>query len=117
MRKDTASNPVREWSAWAAGALTLAVALAAGCTTNRMPGNGQPATSPGIGTAGTASTPGSSSGTSGTVPSNPPMISSSADAAATMAAIQPHVGRVLGPADPGQSTAAAAQPAPVTGQY
>src|SRR6266849_599106 len=88
-------------------ALTLTTLLAAGgCTTNKVPGNGQPSSSPEVGSAGTAATPGSSSGTSGTptTPANPPIVSSSEDAAATIGAPQPHTGRILGPADPGGSS-------------
>ena len=103
MRKTIRTNSLRGLAAPAIGALSLAVVLAtSGCSTNRMPGNGTPANPSNIGSSGTATTLGTSSGNdSAKPPENPPMISSSAgDAASTMAAIQPHVERVLGPADP-----------------
>src|SRR4051812_38843266 len=118
MRKATRNNSLRGLRVSAIGGLSLAVVLAAGCSSNRMPGNGEPANDSHIGSAGTATTPGTSSGTSGaTTPANPPMLSSaSGDPAATMAAIQPHTGRVLGPADPAP-TGAPNAPNPPTGQY
>src|SRR3979411_13160 len=85
MRNAITMNASRGWRAPSTlAALSLAAFLAAGCTTNKVPGNGQPSSSPEIGSAGTAATPGSSSGTSGTptTPANPPMISTSADAGA-----------------------------------
>ncbi|HKO57197.1 MAG TPA: hypothetical protein VJ276_15075, partial [Thermoanaerobaculia bacterium] len=87
-------------------ALSLSLSLAAfGCSTNRTPGNGEPASPV---RAMPSSTPGSSSGTDGTHP----MMSSSIerdtapaapvsradDAAATLAFINGHRGRDLGPA-------------------
>ncbi len=89
-------------------AVSLALILAA-CSTNQVPGNGQP-TSPGTyGGTPPASTPGSSGGTSTTPPAHAmivapqritPMFSSSADA---IAVLRGHQGRVLGPSSPGPS--------------
>lgn len=103
--------------------VSLACTLAAfGCTTNRMPGNGQPAAqTPAVGPANTSSTPGSSSGTT-----NPPMASGgivvdptrplAVDAQATLAADQAYQGRVLGAANPPMTTQSNAPTTP-TGQF
>ncbi|HEY8849346.1 MAG TPA: hypothetical protein VIO12_08635, partial [Thermoanaerobaculia bacterium] len=102
--------------------VSLAGTLTAfGCTTNRMPGNGQPAEqTPAVGPANTSSTPGSSSGTT-----NPPMASdaivdptrpSAVDAQATLAADQGYQGRVLGAVSPPLTTQGNAPTAP-TGQF
>jgi len=98
-----------------------AAALAAGlttfgCTTNHMPGNGEPGVS-GAPTMPT-STPGSSSGTEGTPPQKPPMASSynRVDALAVAAANASFRGRYLGVADPGPSPTGGAPTAP-TGQF
>jgi hypothetical protein len=122
MRNAITMNASRRWRAPSTlAALSLAAFLAAGCTTNKVPGNGQPSSSPEIGSAGTAATPGSSSGTSGTptTPANPPMISTSANAgAAATPDIEPHTARVLGPANPGPETGPAEQQAQqATGPY
>src|SRR5712691_5562468 len=93
-------------------AIALIGALAAfGCTTNKYPGNGEPAMSaPAAGSVAPnpTSTPGSSSGTTPTPPS---MISSapaagtsaSEDAIATRKADEGYRGKVLGPAAPGNN--------------
>ena len=116
-------------------AFSLAASLAAfGCTTNRTPGNGEP-----VGTAptGPAATSGSSSGQS--APGNPPMMSSSThldplpevttrttrrlpltpdEAAAIVAGNQLHrTARVLGPSNPGQSSAQSLTGGVATGGY
>ena len=102
--------------------VSLAGTLTAfGCTTNRMPGNGQPAEqTPAVGPANTSSTPGSSSGTT-----NPPMASdaivdptrpAAVDAQATLAADQGYQGRVLGAVSPPLTTQGNAPTAP-TGQF
>jgi len=103
--------------------VSLACTLAAfGCTTNRMPGNGQPTEqTPAVGPVNTSSTPGSSSGTT-----NPPMASgaivvdptrpSAVDAQATLAADQAYQGRVLGAVSPPMTTQGNATTAP-TGQF
>ena len=92
-------------------ATSLALTVAAfGCSTNRYPGNGEPAiTTPGYGAANQAVTPGSSSGTEG----NPPMASSfvgvpqpNTDAVAEAAAQRAYRGRVLGIVNPGGVQAA-----------
>ena len=91
--------------------VSLASTLAAfGCTTNRMPGNGQPTEqTPAVGPANPSSTPGSSSGTT-----IPPMASGAivvdptrplaVDAQATLAADQGYQGRVLGAVNPSMTT-------------
>jgi hypothetical protein len=85
--------------------ITLALTFAAfGCTTNRYPGSGQPASvMPSYGQPNQSATPGSSYGTEGI----PPMASSytgitrvDTDALATLAAEQGFRGRVLGPVNP-----------------
>ncbi len=84
---------------------TLALIFAAvGCTTNRYPGSGQPASvMPSYGQPNQSATPGTSYGTEGI----PPMASSytgitrvNTDALATLAAEQGFRGRVLGPVNP-----------------
>src|SRR5437588_7677542 len=95
----------------AAGALACSLAVL-GCTTNHTPGNGQPYTgTPSVPTM-PSSTPGSSSGTAG----NPPMASSSSDAAAIMQAHQGHTPVYLGQAFPAIGLTQQNAPAP-TGQF
>jgi len=83
---------------------TLALTFALGCTTNRYPGSGQPASvMPSYGQPNQSATPGTSYGTEGI----PPMASSytgitrvNTDALATLAAEQGFRGRVLGQVNP-----------------
>ena len=84
---------------------TLVLTFAAfGCTTNRYPGSGEPASvMPSYGAPNQSATPGSSYGTEGI----PPMASSytgitrvNTDALAVLAAEQGFRGRVLGPVNP-----------------
>ena len=104
---------------------TLAAALAIfGCTTNKMPGDGQPSSMPYNSPASTAPTNGTSGGTRpGTSGGITPMISSgpasmttpSVDAYAVVAESQGFRGRILGPSFPGQpDIAASVEP---TGQF
>ena len=103
----------------------LAASLAIfGCTTNKMPGDGQPSSMPYNSPATSAPTNGTSGGTRpGTAGELTPMISSgpasmttrSVDAYAVVANEQGFRGRILGPSLPGQSDIAASlQP---TGQF
>jgi hypothetical protein len=96
-------------------AISLTFALATfGCTTNKMPGDGQPTSSgPSLGPAVPTSVPGTSSGTHGTPGA---ALTPADDAAATMAARQAYRGRYLGPSAPGAAPATASAPI-VTGQY
>lgn len=127
----------------ALAALSLSASLAAfGCSTNHMPGNGQPAgLEPTVGTTA----PGVSGTSSGTT-TPPPMVSSSTydasmlnaatvntvnsgasatgihrrtadEAAAIMAGVAPLRGRVLGPVSPATNRPAQSAPAIVTGQF
>src|ERR1043165_508359 len=104
---------------------TLAAALAIfGCTTNKMPGDGQPSSMPYNSPASTAppngtwggTRPGTSGGITPMISSGPAsMITPSVDAYAIAASEQNFRGRILGPSFPGQADPAAnMQP---TGQF
>ena len=104
---------------------TLAAALTIfGCTTNKMPGDGQPTSMPAVSPASVAPTNGTSGGTRpGTSGGIAPMISSgpasmttpSVESYAMLAEQQGFRGRILGPSHPGQPSIGANMPP--TGQF
>lgn len=100
-------------------ALTLTMSLAAfGCTTNKYPGNGEPATSP---MGSPTSTPGTSSGATPTSMTSSSNVGAetSVDAIAILEADAAYRGKILGPAASATTSQAQADPtaqAP-TGQF
>src|SRR5689334_12160621 len=127
MRKNSDLNKRGEQGALRiVAAIALTGSLAAfGCSTNKMPGNGEPAMSaPAAGSVApnSTSTPGSSSGTTSTSGEPQAMISSSPaagfsaseDAVATIKADQAFKGKNLGPAAPGDGTQSSASLQQVT---
>jgi hypothetical protein len=108
-------------------AIALSGSLAAfGCSTNKMPGNGEPAMSaPAAGSVApnATSTPGSSSGTStpqAMISSSPAPaggFSASEDAVAVMKADEAYRGKVLGEAAPGDNSIPSQSMQQATGQY
>ena len=113
MHKSTKMNALRERNGLrmlVAISLTTFLAGLGACSSNYMPGNGQPTGSTSYGATPHASTYGSSSGTEGTKPQSQlivapdviqPMYSSSSEAIAVLAG---HQGRFLGYANPGPAS-------------
>src|SRR5438105_3042311 len=113
MRKTQKENVSERSGLRILAAIALTGSLAAfGCSTNRTPGNGEPAMSaPAAGSVApnSTSTPGSSSGTtvpqSGMISSSPAAgYDASADAIATLKADEAYRGKVLGQAVPGDNS-------------
>jgi hypothetical protein len=109
MRKSSNTSIVRR-GLRVASALTLAASLSAfGCSTNRMPGTGEPDRGAGTGASAPATTPGSSGGS--TTPANgngSAALATPAESLAIMQAREARNGRVLGvvnPALPGEGQA------------
>jgi len=105
----------------AAIALTGSLALF-GCSTNKYPGNGEPAMSaPAAGSVAPnpTSTPGSSSGTPQAMISSSPAagISNTVDAIAVLKADEAYRGKVLGPAAPGDISVMPLSMQQTTGQF